>query len=815
MSLDSYNKKRNFKKTPEPKGRVDNKSKNLYVIQKHAASHLHYDLRLEIDGVLKSWAVPKGPCLDPHVKRLAMQVEDHPVGYGTFEGLIPKGEYGGGTVMLWDKGIWEPLDGDPSKAYEKGHLRFNLYAEKLNGRWDLIRFKEKGEWFLVKTNDEFAKPLTDYDITMEEPLSVRSQQSMDEITENYQSIWNQKDDNSLQKRYEFAPDLPKKPFPESVSVQLATLVGKPPAGDPWLHEIKFDGYRMVALKKGNNVTLTSRNHIDWTTKFQNVVEEIKKLPVKNVIFDGEVVVLDEKKRSSFQRLQNSIESGENGSFLYYVFDLLYLEHYDLRSLPLIERKKILQSLIPKKNSSLHYSDHIQGSGDDFFEQACQFELEGIVSKKADSPYLEKRSQSWLKTKCVKRQEFVVGGFTQPKGGRNYFGSLFLGVFDHKKQLIFSGNVGTGFTQASLKALHTKLEKLIIKDNPFTTKPPASRTATWVKPEMVVEVEFTEWTDDGHLRHPSFKGIRMDKKPDDILREKEQKPSTKPKESKIALTHPDKILYAEDSISKQELLEYYQEVGDYMLPYVKNRLLTLVRCPSTYNDCFYQKHLTSKSNYFHTLAVSNSKGETEDYFYMDNEAAFAAIVQMGALEIHPWGSTIEHLENPDMLVFDLDPAPDVSWKRVVAAAFEVKEHLQHYHLQSFVKTTGGKGLHVVVPIKPEYDWDIVKQFTHVFVNFMEQQDPKKYISKMSKKERKGKIFVDYLRNQRGATAVAAYSPRARLHAPVATPVHWDELTSKIKDTYYTIKTLPKRLQTLKEDPWDMFWEVRQSLRLDEL
>lgn len=819
MSLDSYHKKRDFKKTPEPKGRVHHRPNHLYVIQKHAASHLHYDLRLELEGVLKSWAVPKGPCLDPDVKRLAMHVEDHPIDYGTFEGIIPAGEYGGGTVMLWDEGEWESLDDDPLKAYNKGHLRFNLNGEKLQGRWDLIRFKDEKHWFLIKHKDEFCRAINDYDITVKEPLSVLTHQSIDEISENYDKVWSSRKLAKKKVKINIKLDLPKSPFPDKVSVQLATLVDKAPDTDEWIHEVKFDGYRILALKQNNKVTLLSRNQIDWTKKFQNIVDEVKELPVNNVILDGEIVMLDEKKRSSFQRLQNSLEAGDDSLFTYYLFDLLYIEHYDLRNLPLLERKKHLKALLPQKNSNLHYSDHYQGEGRKFFEHSCEFGLEGIISKKADSLYYGTRSRSWLKTKCIKRQEFVIGGFTAPKRSREYFGSLFLGVFNDSGGLVFAGNVGTGFTNESLKALHHRLEKLVIDKNPFTSRPTGFKSATWVVPEIVVEVEFTEWTEDGRLRHPSFKGLRMDKKAKDIHEEKElpvEKVKIKPKRvHPVILTHPEKILYEEDGISKQDLLNYYEQVGDYILPYIRNRPLTLVRCPSTYKECFYQKHLNSSTKKLLTVPIADKNGDEENYLYLNSKGGLAELVQMGALELHPWGSTINHLEKPDMIIFDLDPAPEIQWKAVVEAAFDVKEHLEQYRLRSFVKTTGGKGLHVVIPIKPEYDWGEVKEFTHVFVNFLEKLNPEKYISKMSKSQRKGKIFIDYLRNQRGATAIAAYSTRARLHAPVATPIDWDELTNDIKDTYYTIHTLPKRLHQLKHDPWEDFWRVKQSLRLDEL
>lgn len=819
MSLDSYHKKRDFKKTAEPKGRVHKTKNSLFVIQKHAASHLHYDFRLELEGVLKSWAVPKGPSLDPKVKRLAIHVEDHPIEYGTFEGIIPKGEYGGGTVMLWDEGKWHSLDEDPVKAYQKGHLRFELNAKKLQGRWDLIRFKEK-EWFLIKYKDQFAKSEEDYDITKEESLSVLHHQSMEEISLHYDGIWTQegykpKLINSELKAKLGSPN----PFPKNIAVQLATLVDKAPLGDEWLHEVKFDGYRMIAMKKGRQVQFISRNEKEWTNEFKSLIPDIQKLPLTNGIFDGEIVVLDKNSRSNFQLLQNAIKSEKSVHFYYYIFDLLYLENYDLRCLPLIERKTILASLLEEAPLSIKYSNHLVGQGKEMLERSCDFGLEGIVSKRVDSSYIGKRSKSWLKIKCSHRQEFVVGGFSEPKRSREYFGSLYLGVFNDKGELVFTGNVGTGFTAASLKAVYEELKPLIRKKNPFTTVPPQAKVATWVEPKLIVEVEFSQWTQDGRLRHPSFKGLRMDKKPKEVKAEKETSiEAIKSKASSpnsLKLTHPEKILYKEDKLSKQDLYHYYDEISDHILPYISHRPLTLVRCPSGYEDCFYQKHLDKSAKKLHSVAVTNKKGNVEQYMYLDNKAGLLNLVQMGVLEIHPWGSKIEQLEYPDIVIFDLDPGPEVEWKMVVAAAFDIKEQLSQYQLRSFVKTTGGKGLHIVIPVKPEYHWDEVKNFTRIFAEFLEKRSPEKYLSNMAKAKRKGKIFVDYLRNQQDATAIAPFSTRARLHAPVATPLSWDELSDNFADNFYTIRTLPQRLAELKADPWKEFWTIRQFLRLDEL
>lgn len=834
MGLKQYIKKRDFAKTPEPKGTINKASSRLFIIQKHAASHLHYDFRIELQGVLKSWAVPKGPSLDPQVKRLAMHVEDHPIEYGSFEGIIPKGQYGGGTVMLWDKGLWEPLDEHPEKAYEKGHLRFNLKAEKLNGRWDLIRFKDEKHWFLTKYQDEYAKPQEEYDITSALTKSVLSNYSMDEIAEHYSHVWrstgaeavkvkNPKKQTIPKPTIVLPEGLPHSDFPDFIAPQLATLVDEPPKGNQWAHEIKFDGYRIVAFKNGSEVVLKSRNNKDWTHMLQSIADAVNQLPFEQIVLDGEVVVLDAEGRSDFQLLQNSLNNKKRASLIYFLFDLLYFEGHDLRELPLIERKAILKNILNVAIPQLHYSDHIIKEGQDLYKHSCGYSLEGIISKRIDGTYHSARSKEWLKIKCLHRQEFVIGGYNPPKESRSHFGSLYLGVYNKEGTLDYAGNVGTGFNEKTLTEVYQLLVQQEASSHPFTRKPPASRQAHWVKPELVCEVEFTEWTQEGHLRHPSFKGMRLDKKASEVIREvatsveevkrDQQKPSRSPSNFKI--THPNKVLYPEDNITKQDLLNYYETVSDYILPYLSLRPLTLVRCPSDYNHCFYQRHY-NKTTQKTLHPVEDPKDEAhEQYIYLSDKQGLLSLVQMGVLEIHPWGSTIKHLEQPDVLVIDLDPAPDVSWSKVVQAAKEVRTHLAQYKLTSFVKSTGGKGLHVVVPILPEYDWEEVKEFTHVFVQFLERLKPQDYISSMTKSKRTGKIFIDYLRNQRTATAIGPYSTRARIHAPVSTPLAWDELSTNREENSYTIKTLPQRIEQLKEDPWKDFWTIKQSLRLEHL
>lgn len=836
MGLSQYNKKRDFSKTPEPKGKVTQQHSRLFVIQKHATSHLHYDFRIELQGVLLSWVVPKGPSLDPSVKRLAMQVEDHPIEYGSFEGSIPKGQYGGGTVMLWDRGGWEPLDEHPAKAYQKGHLRFNLHAEKLNGRWDLIRFKDEKHWFLIKHEDEYAKKQKDYDITEVLTQSVVTNSSIEDITEHRTQAWQGvRAQNVQQKKTKkqrikkpiilLPENLVQSEFPDFIPPQLATLVDEPPVGSEWVHEIKFDGYRIVAYKKNKEVVLKSRNNEEWTQAFQPVADALSQLPVKQLVLDGEVVVLDKQGRSDFQLLQNSLKNEKDTPFVYFLFDLLYFEGHDLRGLALLERKAILENLLAGANPILHYSDHIIKAGSELFQHSCNHSLEGIVSKCTQGAYHSTRSKEWLKIKCVQRQEFVIGGYTPPQGGRSHFGSLFLGVYDNEGTLHYSGNAGTGFNEQTLQELYRLLQQHKTEINPFATKPPGAKTATWIDLTLVCEVEFTQWTKEGHVRHPSFKGMRLDKKASEVVREYETPLKDVKKEKKpprqtmskptIKLTNPDKVLYSEDGITKKELLIYYETVSEYIMPYLSYRPLTLVRCPKEYSQCFYQRHYNKTTqNGLHPIEAPQDEAH-EQYIYLNDVQGLLSLVQMGVLEIHPWGSTINHLEQPDVIVFDLDPAPDVPWKKVVQGANEVREHLMQYQLQSFVKSTGGKGLHVVVPILPEYEWEDVKQFSYVFVQFLERLKPKQYISTMTKAKRVGKIFIDYLRNQRTATAIGTYSTRARIHAPVSVPLSWDELSTHHEDNHYTIKTVPQRLKHLKNDPWQEFWHMKQSLRLDEL
>lgn len=594
----------------------------------------------------------------------------------------------------------------------------------------------------------------------------------------------------------------------------------PPEGDDWLHEIKFDGYRLICFIKNKEVRLMTRRGQNWTTKFPSIVKAIKALSLTNAILDGEIVALDKTHRTDFQLLQNSIHNQDTSSLVYYLFDLLYLDKHDLTSAPLLERKQILNNFVASDDKILRYSDHVIGHGEAVFKKATKLSLEGIVSKNIDSPYIQKRTRNWLKIKCIKRQEFVIAGFTQPEGKRSHFGALLLGFYDKHHQLIYCGRVGTGFTEASLKSVSELLNRYKTTEMPFKERPPASKHVIFIEPRLVAEIEFSEMTREGILRQPSFKGLRNDKPPKKIIKEVPEMPTTitkttkgKKKSSRYPLTNPDRILYPKQGITKLQLAEYYDKIQEWILPYIIHRPLTLVRCPSgRHHECFYQKHLNEANPSGLYPIPIKEKHKTEDYIYLDDFTGLVSLVQLGVLEIHPWGAKIDHLENPDMITFDLDPAPDVKWKKVIEAAFFVRDLLHDVGLKSFVKTTGGKGLHIVVPLKGENTWDEIKSFSHAVVEVSVAERPHEFIGVMTKAKRGGKIFLDYLRNQRGATAVAAYSTRAKERATVATPLSWDELTTRIKSDTYTIKNVPERLAELKKDPWESFFRLRQVLPL---
>jgi bifunctional non-homologous end joining protein LigD len=860
-ALAEYRRKRDFGLTPEPAGTPTKRPRAeagpRFVIQKHAASRLHYDFRLELDGVLKSWAVPKGPSLDPREKRLAVHVEDHPIDYGGFEGVIPKGQYGGGTVLLWDRGTWRPEDGSPDAAYRKGSLKFTLDGEKLHGKWALVRMggkaaREKHEnWLLIKEKDAVAKPGSGAAVVDKNPLSVASGRDMATIAAEADRVWDSRSGERAPTKKTTAknPAMPegarKARMPATLKPQLATLVTGAPQGDGWLHEIKLDGYRILARLSGGDVTLMSRNGLDWTRKFPEIAAALGRLKIASAVLDGEIVALAENGQSSFARLQQALSAGDTGALVYYCFDLPYLDGRDLTRVALVERKAALRDLLAGSGDGIvRYADHQDARGPEFFQHACSLALEGIVSKQRDAPYTPGRGRLWLKVKCGNREEFVIIGFSDPGGTRQGFGSLLLGTHDGEGKLRYAGRVGTGFDNALLGTLRKKLDALARKTKPVATLPKGTtiRDVHWVAPELVAEIGYTEWTDDGVLRHPTFIGLGAHKEESEVVREAAQSPAPaapsaagKPagkSASKsagksrgksgaapdgataiagIRLSNAGKLLYPDAGITKLDLARYYEAVAEFALPHLTARPLSLLRCPEGYTgECFFQKHQSAgMPPSIHRIEIAEKAG-TETSLYIEDLAGLAGLVQMGVLEIHPWGSTVAHVETPDRLTFDFDPDVGLPWQRVVEGVGALRKLLDTLGLRSFLKTTGGKGLHVVVPVAPRLEWDEAKAFAKAVTDRLVATAPDRYTATLAKKARHGKIFVDYLRNGRGATAVGAYSARARAGATVSTPIAWDELAEGTRSDAFTIRTLPKRLAALRADPWQDFLATKQSI-----
>ena len=815
MSIQTYRKKRDFEATPEPKGGPLRKGGHSFVVQKHDARSLHYDFRLELDGVLKSWAVPKGPSLVPGEKRLAVHVEDHPLEYGDFEGTIPKGEYGGGSVIVWDKGTWRPI-GDARAGFAKGHLDFELKGEKLAGRWHLARMhakpRDKREnWLLIKGADEFARDDAGPDILAEKPASAKTGRDISDIADEAPS-WSSKTGpipgRGAARKGGGAglKGAKKERLPDFIEPMLATLVATPPSGDKWLHEIKFDGYRLQARISDGRVKLMTRSGLDWTSKFgDGLVAALKALPVREALLDGELVVETSSGSSDFSALQADLSARRGDRFVFYLFDLLHLDGADLRPLSLTARKEALRFLLPSAEGVLRYSGEFYGAGDLVLRHACGLGLEGVVSKLRDAPYRPGRGKSWVKAKCSARQEFVVAGFAPSTAMRNAIGSLVLGVYD-KGALIPVGRVGTGFSQTVAKELYTRLEKMLAPKSPF--KAPLSaedaRQARFVRPELVAEIEFRGWTADGHLRHASFQGLRDDKPAKDVKRESSPQPSTEPPRPTVKLTHPDRLYWPDDGVTKQGLADYYTEVWTHMAPYVVGRPLALVRAPDgVLGEQFFQKHPWRGMNPGVALLKDPKAAREPPMLGVNDLDGLLWLVQSAALEIHPWGSTATDWERPDTLIMDLDPGEGVSSQAMINAADEVRRRLEEAGLAAFVKTSGGKGFHVVAPLKPKAQWPEVKAFSKAIANSMAADNPDLYVATITKSERHGKILIDYLRNQRGATAVAAYSTRARPGAGVSMPLTWEELRSGIGPAHFTIKNAPTRLASLSKDPWQDF------------
>ena len=795
LDIETYNRKRDFSKTQEPKGRKLKGEGDSFVVQKHDASRLHWDFRLELDGVLKSWAVPKGPSLDPGENRLAMRTEDHPLDYGTFEGTIPKGEYGGGTVMLWDQGRWEPDPRkDPSKTIEEGHLHFTLEGERMKGEWVMFRLKpkpgEKAEpWMLKKVTDEYADPdngdaLVDNDVT-----SVTTGRTMAEIAAG-EDVWRSNRGGQKGGRGKKASGKAPPPFQEP---QLATLVDEVPTGNAWIHEYKYDGYRLL-LSVGDGVASAwTRNGKDWSDKFKALVKAAAKLPA-GCLLDGEAVALDDKGRPSFQLLQSTLKDSRGANLAFYAFDLLVDRGEDIKKLPNIERKERLAALLEGVSGPIIYGDHVIGRGEAMFNAMCEQGGEGIVSKLAKAPYKGTRSRNWLKVKCIQRQEFVIVGWSE-SDRRIGFRSLLLAARDGKT-LTYVGKVGTGFNAKLMGELMDRMRPLAIDKAPVEVPRADRKGAHWVKPELVGEIAFTEFTDDGILRHPSFVGLREDKPAKDVVREtpkhlnKSEKKADRPTAESlgIRISNPERVIYPEDGLTKADLANYYAAVDPLIMIDAAQRPMTLIRCPQgRAKKCFFQKHDsgTFGPDVKH-VPIKEKDGHLEDYLYFDDIKGLLACVQMGTVEFHGWGSKVDKVEYPDRLVFDLDPDVGLDFAKVKEAALRLKALLGDLGLKTFPLLSGGKGIHVVVPLDVSKDWPTVKSFADRFSRAIAEAEPEMFTANIRKVQRQGRIFLDWLRNQRGATAVMPYSARAREGAPVSAPIAWEELDRYESGGHFTIR-----------------------------
>jgi bifunctional non-homologous end joining protein LigD len=779
-----YNAKRDFAQTAEPAGTLAPGHGNSFMVQKHDASRLHWDFRLEIDGVLKSWAVTRGPSLDPGEKRLAVRTEDHPLSYATFEGTIPKGQYGGGTVMLWDRGTWSPIKGKSAKDLDKGHLHFVLDGERMKGEWLLIRLKPRGKeksenWLLRKIDDAEAGGT---DTLVETALtSVATGRTMVEIAEGKKPSsspskmgrgTSEAGGGESLKRAARAKPATKGKLPAFRDFQLATLVDSVPTGSRWLHEVKYDGYRVLIAIAGTKVKIYSRSGLDWTEKFPGIAEAAATLNLGSALIDGEVVAFKQGK-PNFSTLQDAIANG--GDMTLFAFDLLELDGEDIAALPNIQRKERLRPLIEGADARLQFAEHILGSGEQLFETMCREGYEGIVSKLVDAPYRGQRSKGWLKVKCIRRQEFVIVGWTPSDKSRG-FRALLLGL-NGPDGFTYAGKVGTGFDTDTMLDLSAKLAKLEVEKPTVEAPRAAVRGAHWVEPKLVAEIAFAETTPDGVLRHSSFLGLRADKAAKDVVAEKPVTVDVAAvPELHVKVSSRDRLIFPDSDVTKGDLADYYALVAPAMLPWAANRPISLVRCPQgRAKRCFFQKHDAGTfGEYVHQVPIREKDGSTEDYLYVEDADGLVMCVQMGTIEFHGWGSSVATLEQPDRMVFDLDPDEELGFDVVKKAAEDIKNQLAEIGLVSFAMLSGGKGVHVVVPLKPQAEWPAVKDFAERFCRALAEAEPERYVANMSKAKRKGRIFLDYLRNQRGSTAVLPYVARARSGAPVAAPVTWTEL-----------------------------------------
>ena len=848
MSLQEYRRKRRFGETPEPdderRGAVARRP--IFVVQLHHASARHYDFRLEADGVLKSWAVPKGPSLRVGEKRLAVEVEDHPLSYATFEGDIPEGHYGAGHVDVYDHGTWA-CDGDPLEAIAAGKVDFVLHGSRLKGGWKLVRTNMKGkqhQWLLIKRDDEEARD-TDADALLEEAVppkrtSTKTVKTIKSTTTTKTSssrasrtirtikpVARRNADARWAKRALSLEHARDKPYPHDFKPQLTDHRDTAPDGETWLHEIKWDGYRLLADVRDGVVALRSRNGLNWTEDFPEVVQAIQALPVTDLRLDGELVVLDAQGRSDFTGLQKVIDGTARQPLRYVVFDMPGVAGVDISRAPLLERKTLLKDLLGDTPGTLAYSDHVLDHGPAVFEASGKAGFEGIISKRVDAPYVNARSPSWVKVKHENTDEFLVVGYTDPKGSRSGFGSLLMAAPD-KGGLRYVGRVGTGFDDAKLAAMHRQL-KALDTDKAAVELPShvpfKASSVHWVNPALVAEVAFRGWAKEGLLRQASFKRLREDKTAKELgaaasaVPAKAAKATKTPAKAKapdraadgVTISHPERVVFAKARLTKGDVADYYRQMARWILPEVARRPLSLLRCPDGVDkQCFFQKHHgTGLGDAVEAIPLEQKSGR-EDYLYIEDTEGLLQLVQMNTLELHPWGASVDDPEHPDRLVFDLDPGEGVTWAAIKAAARDVRDRLQEIGLESFVRLSGGKGVHVVVPLTPKADWAQAKDFCESFAQAMAEHAPDRYVATMSKAKRTGVIFIDWLRNARGATSVCSWSLRARPSAGVAVPLRWEELGRVTAADAFPLPKALQRAQKLKKDPWEGIDQVKQVL-----
>jgi len=836
--LARYWAKRDFAITSEPRGQRAKPGKALsFVIQKHDASRLHYDFRLELDGVLVSWAVPKGPSYDPADKRMAIHVEDHPLSYGSFEGTIPPKQYGAGTVIVWDNGTWEPV-GDRHEGLAKGKLVFRMHGQKMQGLWELVKIAKGGEkqepWLLFKKRDEFARSKADYDVVSALPDSViakpvrtpapPSSAPRAKVKSGAPTPSSQKN----AKAQAVVPGAKKAPLPSTMSPQLATLASGVPADGEWVYEIKFDGYRIMARLQGGKASLITRGGHDWSARMPRLVQELGQLGLKSAWLDGEIVVLNEQGLPSFNALQKAFDRGAGSeAIVLFLFDVPYFEGYDLRDVALGARRRLLKALLDERATEhVRYSADFESDAAAILRSACQMNLEGVIAKRLDAPYVSRRSETWLKLKCKQRQEFVVCGYTDRSDGSPQIGSLLLGVHGPNGDLVSVGSVGTGWDSAEAQDIKRKLARLEVPQPPFAagaSKPGrwSKRVAgseRWVRPVTVAEVEFAEWTPEGQIRHASYVALRSDKPASAIVRETAKqmgpvpsKPSRKPAAASVKVSNAERVIDPSTGLTKLDLVRYYESVSEWILPHLKGRPCSLVRGPTgIQGQLFFQKHDDK-------LSIPGAKALDEKLWpghaallEVGTAQALANAAQMNVIEFHTWNSLARNIDKPDRMIFDLDPGEGTTWQHVQEAATLVHALLSELGLQSWLKTSGGKGLHVVVPLTPRFDYDTVRAFSQAVVQHLARTIPSRFVAKSGPANRVGKLFVDYLRNGHGATTAAAFSARARPGLGVSVPVSWDDLATLKSGAQWTIATAREHLSFQTRDPWEGYWKAKQTL-----